>query len=99
MRLVHDVSGGTAAMLPRSATASDEACAHAVLLAQERIARALHDTVVQDLFGVALSLQAVLPLVTDDRVAARLTAAVDQLDRTVCQVREVAFGLEVRLEE
>ena len=60
---------------------------------RERIARDLHDTVIQRLFAVGLSLQSTLRLVTDEAVRARLLAAVDDLDTTVRDVRAAIFGL------
>lgn len=60
----------------------------------ERIARDLHDSVIQQLFAVGMSLQATVRLITDDRVLARVTAAVDHLDATIRQIRTVIFGLQ-----
>lgn len=63
---------------------------------RERIARDLHDTVIQRLFATGLSLQASVGLVqTDpDRAVARIEAAVDDLDLTVKHIRSAIFGLE-----
>ncbi|HVL03088.1 MAG TPA: GAF domain-containing protein, partial [Acidimicrobiales bacterium] len=60
----------------------------------ERIARDLHDTVIQRLFATGLSLQATSRLTTDPEVRARLAAAVDDLDLTVKHIRSAIFGLE-----
>jgi signal transduction histidine kinase len=65
----------------------------AVLEDRERIARELHDTVIQRLFAIGLSLQASLPMVEDAGAAARLETVVDDLDETVRQVRAVIFDL------
>jgi signal transduction histidine kinase len=59
-----------------------------------RIARDLHDTVVQRMFGVALSLKTAEDLTTEPAVADRLRAAVDDLDDTIRQVRTAIFALE-----
>ena len=59
---------------------------------QERIARDLHDTVIQRLFATGLSLQAVSRLTTEPATS-RLMAAVDDLDTTIRQIRTVIFGL------
>jgi signal transduction histidine kinase len=65
---------------------------------RERIARDLHDTVIQRLFAIGLALQATVRLVNDPRVAERLIAAVDDLDTTVRDVRSAIFELHtVRL--
>lgn len=63
---------------------------------RERIARDLHDTVVQRLFATAMSLQACARLVrTDpDEASARIEQAVDELDLTVKHIRTAIFGLE-----
>jgi len=63
---------------------------------RERIARDLHDTVIQRLFAAGMSLQASIRLVRTDPGAAigRIEGAVDDLDLTVKQVRTAIFGLE-----
>jgi signal transduction histidine kinase len=70
----------------------------ATLQDRERIARDLHDTVIQRLFAIGLSLQATVRMVADAKVAARLMGAVDDLDTTVRDVRAAIFELHsVRL--
>ena len=63
---------------------------------RERIARDLHDTVIQRLFATGLSLQGTARLVGTDADAAvtRIEAAVDDLDLTVKHIRSAIFGLE-----
>jgi signal transduction histidine kinase len=61
---------------------------------RERIARDLHDSVIQDLFAAGMSLEGVRPLITSPRAAERVAATVDQLDRTIKQVRSTIFELE-----
>lgn len=77
---------------------------HARLLAQvgdltlvadrERIARELHDQVIQRLFGTGLALQAMLSLTDDETLRGRIDEAVAQLDETIRQVRTTIFALE-----
>lgn len=67
-----------------------------VLEDRERIARDLHDTVIQRLFATGLSLQGSVRLIrTDpDAAMARIETAVDDLDLTVKHIRSAIFGLE-----
>jgi signal transduction histidine kinase len=60
---------------------------------RERIARDLHDTVIQRLFAIGLGLHATLRLVTDTAIKTRLLTAVDDLDTTVRDVRAAIFEL------
>jgi len=66
----------------------------ALLEDQERIARDLHDSVIQRLFAVGLSLQAISRVVSDPHAQQRLAAAVDELDLTVRHIRTVIFDVE-----
>jgi signal transduction histidine kinase len=63
---------------------------------RERIARDLHDTVIQRLFATGLTLQGSLRLVRSDPDAAtdRIEGAVDDLDLTVKHIRSAIFDLE-----
>ena len=65
---------------------------------RDRIARDLHDTVIQRLFATGLSLQGAAALIRNDPVnaGARVEAAVDDLDATVKQIRSAIFALEPR---
>jgi PAS domain S-box-containing protein len=66
----------------------------AMLEERERIARDLHDTVIQHLFAVGMSLQAIEAQITDASVKTRVQWAVDHLDETIREVRSVIFGLQ-----
>ena len=63
---------------------------------RERIARDLHDTVIQRLFATGLSLQGTLAMVrrSPDGAEARIEQAVDDLDLTVRHIRSAIFALE-----
>jgi signal transduction histidine kinase len=61
---------------------------------RERIARDLHDTVIQRLFATGLALQSSLPLVENPEVSERIEAAIADLDDTIRQVRTTIFSLE-----
>jgi signal transduction histidine kinase len=60
---------------------------------RERIARDLHDTVIQRLFATGLSLQSAARLCHEPDVIERIHQAVDELDRTVRDVRSSIFEL------
>jgi len=61
---------------------------------RERIARDLHDTVIQRLFATGLRLQAAARLSERPEVTDRIVQAVDELDLTVKYIRTAIFGLE-----
>src|SRR6266496_1347790 len=60
---------------------------------RERIARDLHDLVIQRLFAAAMTLQATRSMIDDPSVGQRVGAAVDELDETIREIRTVIFGL------
>ena len=59
---------------------------------RERIARDLHDTVIQRLFADGLTIQALLPRVSDE-VAARLQTVLDDHDDAIREIRTTILGL------
>jgi signal transduction histidine kinase len=61
---------------------------------RERIARNLHDTVIQRLFAVGMMLQAIAPNVARDTDRDRLVQAVDEIDETIREIRTSIFALE-----
>lgn len=65
-----------------------------LLADRERIARDLHDTVIQRLFATGLSLQATTRLSDDPTLLGRLKTSIDDLDETVREIRSVIFGLQ-----
>jgi signal transduction histidine kinase len=60
---------------------------------RDRIARDLHDLVIQRVFAAGLALQSVLPRVRDADVQRRVGAVVTQLDDTVRDIRTTIFDL------
>jgi signal transduction histidine kinase len=66
----------------------------AVLQDRERIARDLHDLVIQRLYATGMSLQGALPLITRPDVADRVSSAVDALDETIREIRSAIFSLQ-----
>ena len=63
---------------------------------RERIARDLHDDVIQRLFATGLSLQAVAQMVKEPIAVERIMRAVDDLDASIRQVRSTIFELHQR---
>ncbi len=61
---------------------------------RERLARDLHDTVIQRLFGVGLGLQLVLPLLDNDEATARVNVALDELNETIHDIRTTIFEID-----
>jgi signal transduction histidine kinase len=60
---------------------------------RDRIARDLHDHVIQRVFASGLALQAALPRVPDPELRRRIQAVVGQLDDTVRDIRTTIFDL------
>ena len=61
---------------------------------RERLARDLHDTVIQRLFGVGLALQISLASVLDDDVRGRINNVLDELDTTIHEIRTTIFEID-----
>jgi signal transduction histidine kinase len=68
----------------------------ALISDRERIARDLHDIVIQRLFATGLQLQGVAGMVGDQRVTGRIDAAVGELDDTIKAIRGTIFELQDR---
>ncbi len=64
-----------------------------VLAERDRIARDLHDLVIQRLFASGIALQGTLNLSPGDAIAAKLERVVDDLDATIVQIRSTIFNL------
>jgi signal transduction histidine kinase len=61
---------------------------------RDRIARDLHDLVIQRVFAAGLTLQSVLPRIGDVDVRRRIQGVVGQLDDTVRDIRTTIFDLQ-----
>lgn len=61
---------------------------------RQRIARDLHDSVIQDLFAVGLGLQSLAHAQTDENLVDKLTSAIDTLDDSVAMLRRYIFELK-----
>ena len=64
-----------------------------VLEERERIAKELHDGVIQSLFAVGMSLQGLAASSSDEDMARRLEAAVEDVDHSIRDLRNYIFGL------
>jgi signal transduction histidine kinase len=62
---------------------------------RERIGRELHDRVVQRLFATGLAMQGTTKLVERPEVADRLHGHIDDIDRTIREIRTAIFAFEV----
>ena len=65
----------------------------AVVEDRERIARDIHDAIIQELFAMGLELQATALRSDDDEIRATLRDHADRLDRTIQSLRELIFEL------
>jgi signal transduction histidine kinase len=61
---------------------------------RDRIARDMHDHVIQRLFATGLSLQSAARRTSDPAVRRRLDEAVDELDSAIKDIRETIFALQ-----
>jgi signal transduction histidine kinase len=68
----------------------------AVVSDRDRIARDLHDVVIQRLFATGLQLQGMRSIVVNPEVGERLEKAVDDLDQTIRDIRTTIFELQHR---
>lgn len=60
---------------------------------RERIAKELHDGIIQSLFAVGMGLQGTAMLAGSPETAARIEGAVGELDRVIRDLRNYIFGL------
>jgi signal transduction histidine kinase len=67
----------------------------AVFEDRDRIARDLHDLVIQRLFAIGLGLEGSIRMLRDPDVAERITRAVDDVDVTIKEIRHSIFALSV----
>ncbi len=65
---------------------------------RDRIARDLHDLVIQRLYATGMSLEGTVPMIDKPEVAARVRNAVDAMDETIKDIRATIFALQSRAE-
>ena len=66
---------------------------------RDRIARDLHDLVIQRLYATGMSLEGATPLISRPEVATRVRTAVDAMDETIKDIRATIFALQARRTE
>ncbi|MFD1938549.1 MULTISPECIES: sensor histidine kinase [Nonomuraea] len=66
---------------------------------RDRIAKDLHDVVIQRLFATAMTLMSTVRLVEQPEAAKRVHHAIDELDETIRQIRSTIFALQGPPEE
>jgi signal transduction histidine kinase len=71
----------------------DRVLVMSVLDDRDRIARDLHDRVIQRVYAVGLNLQGAKRLPERDQVIERVTRAIDDLDLTISEIRSAIFEL------
>lgn len=84
---------GQAALALEYARAQERIHRLAVLEDRERIAKELHDGVIQALFAVGMGLQGTALMSGDEELAQRIEEAVGELDRVIRDLRNYIFGL------
>jgi signal transduction histidine kinase len=68
----------------------------AVVEDRERIARDVHDSIIQDLFAIGLTIQGLAARQEDEAARAALDESVDRLDAAIDALRRLIFGLRSR---
>ncbi|WP_406284417.1 GAF domain-containing protein [Embleya sp. NBC_00896] len=86
--------GGQAAIAIMLASAQRDRERLAVFEDRDRIARDLHDLVIQRLFATGMLLQGAARLAKVPGVVTRVNQAVDELDATIREVRSTIFALQ-----
>ena len=65
----------------------------AVFEERDRLARDLHDTVIQRLFGAGLRLQGIAGAVREADIARRMGSVVTEIDESITQLRSIIYAL------
>lgn len=73
-----------------------DAARFAVFEDRDRIARDLHDLVIQRLYATGMSLEGVSARLGDSESGQRVSSAVDALDETIKEIRAAIFSLHAR---
>ncbi|MCW2877213.1 MAG: Histidine kinase [Sphaerisporangium sp.] len=98
LRTLHAFAGQAAVALELAETRKD-AERLGLLEDRDRIAKDLHDVVIQRLFAVAMTLMSAVRLVEHPEASSRLQSAIDELDNTIRQIRSTIFALQTPREQ
>ncbi|MFE9670281.1 GAF domain-containing protein [Microbispora bryophytorum] len=98
LRTLHAFAGQAAVALELAETRRD-AERLGLLEDRDRIAKDLHDVVIQRLFAVAMTLMSAVRLVERPEASSRLQSAIDELDTTIRQIRSTIFALQTPRED
>ncbi|KAA9375484.1 GAF domain-containing protein [Microbispora cellulosiformans] len=98
LRTLHAFAGQAAVAL-ELAEARRDAERLGLLEDRDRIAKDLHDVVIQRLFAVAMTLMSTVRLVERPEASSRLQSAIDELDTTIRQIRSTIFALQTPRED
>ncbi|WP_327093159.1 GAF domain-containing protein [Nonomuraea sp. NBC_01738] len=85
---------GQAALALELAEARRDAERLGLLEDRDRIAKDLHDVVIQRLFAVAMTLMGAVRLIERPEAGSRVQHAIDELDETIRQIRSTIFALQ-----
>lgn len=66
---------------------------------RERIARDLHDQVIQRLYAAGLALEGMAPLAVTPAASTRIQHVVDELDNAIADIRTTIFSLHARTKD
>ncbi|MEU4835593.1 GAF domain-containing protein [Streptosporangium sp. NPDC023615] len=98
LRMLHAFAGQAAIALELAETRK-HAERLSLLEDRDRIAKDLHDVVVQRLFAVAMTLTSMVRTTEQPEASPPLRHAIDELDETIRQIRSTIFGLQTAPED
>lgn len=93
VRMVHTFAGHAALVVEFGRVTADRQRL-AIFEDRDRIARDLHDLIIQRLFATGLGLQALMPRAQPPEVGQKISGYVDDLDNTIHDVRRTIFSLQ-----
>ncbi len=93
-RRMLDAFSGQAAVALELAEAQQDAERLVVLEDRDRIAKDLHDVVIQRLFASAMTLMSTLRLIDSAEAGERVQRTIDDLDDTIREIRSTVFALQ-----